>query len=168
MFRCCGRGLESVSPTAALGTEAQATTLAPTRSRSSVLGLGQPLLRRLARCPACRSARNSFALTSQGVEGLLALAVPGTIIDHGTREIMHARVTAHPTAQWLAQQMTEACSPDRVPPRYLIHDRDGCFGIVFNRRVRSLDAQQIRTPTPCRYPGASPLSAKKWTFTEVT
>lgn len=84
------------------------------------------------------------------------------VIDHGTREIMHARVTAHPTGQWLAQQMTEACSPDRVPPRYLIHDRDSCFGIVFDRRVRSLDVKQIRTPV--RAPKANAI-AERWVRT---
>ncbi|MFB3079200.1 MAG: hypothetical protein ACE1Y4_14470 [Lysobacterales bacterium] len=31
------------------------------------------------------------------------------VIHHGTRELIHARVTAHPTSEWLAQQMIEAC-----------------------------------------------------------
>ena len=47
---------------------------------------------------------------------------------------------------WLAQQMTEACGADRDGPRYLIHDRDCCYGAVFNRRVQSLGMKQIRTP----------------------
>lgn len=68
------------------------------------------------------------------------------VIDHGTQEIVHARATAHPTAQWLAQQMVEACSCEREPPRYLIHDRDGSYGTLFDRRVRSLRIKQIRTP----------------------
>jgi hypothetical protein len=62
------------------------------------------------------------------------------VIHQGTRE------TAHPTAQWLAQQLTEACDVDREPPRFLIHDRDGCYGAAFNRRVQSLGIEQIRTP----------------------
>jgi hypothetical protein len=33
-------------------------------------------------------------------------------------------VTAHPNAEWLARQLTEACGWDE-PPRYLIRDRDG-------------------------------------------
>ena len=68
------------------------------------------------------------------------------VIHHGTRELMHARVTAHPNSQWLAQQMVEACGVSREPPRYVIHDRDGCFGASFNRRVASLNIRQIRTP----------------------
>ena len=68
------------------------------------------------------------------------------VIHHGTRELMHAQLTAHPNSQWLAQQMVEACGVSREPPRYLIHDRDGCFGASFNRRVASLNIRQIRTP----------------------
>jgi transposase InsO family protein len=84
------------------------------------------------------------------------------IIHHGTREIVHARVTAHPTANWLAQQMTEACGTDRDCPRYLIHDRDGCFGAVFNRRVQSLGMKQIRTPV--KAPKANAI-AERWVRT---
>jgi len=67
-------------------------------------------------------------------------------IHHGSRVIIHARVTANPTAEWLAQQMAQACDIDREPPRYLIHDRDGSYGAAFNRRVRPLGITQIRTP----------------------
>ena len=84
------------------------------------------------------------------------------VIDHGTREIIHARVTAHPTARWLAQQMAEASDWDRSPPRYLIHDRDGCYGAEFNRRVRSLGIKQIRTPV--KAPKANAI-AERWVRT---
>jgi hypothetical protein len=39
-------------------------------------------------------------------------------------------VTAHPKAEWLARQLTEACGWDE-PPRYLIRDRDGASGAAF-------------------------------------
>ena len=65
------------------------------------------------------------------------------VIHHGTRQIVHARVTAHPNAHWLAQQMVEACGPETDVPRFLIHDRDSCFGPVFDRRVASLGIRQI-------------------------
>lgn len=88
------------------------------------------------------------------------------VIHHGTREIIHARVTAHPTAQWLAQQMTEAaCDVDREPPRFLIHDRDGCYGAAFNRRVHSLGIEQIRTPV--KAPRANAI-AERWVRTART
>jgi len=68
------------------------------------------------------------------------------VIHHSTREFVHARVIAQPNSKWLAQQMVEACGTSREPPRYLIHERDSCFGAAFNRRVASLKIKQIRTP----------------------
>jgi transposase InsO family protein len=84
------------------------------------------------------------------------------VIHHGTRELMHARVTAHPNSEWLAQQMIEACGISREPPRYLIHDRDGCYGASFNRRVASLAIRQIRTPV--KAPKANAF-AERWVRT---
>lgn len=37
------------------------------------------------------------------------------IIDHARRRIVHFNVTAHPTAQWTAQQLTEAFPFDTAP-----------------------------------------------------
>ena len=84
------------------------------------------------------------------------------VIHHGTRELVHARVTAHPNSAWLAQQMVEACGISREPPRYLIHDRDGCFGASFDRRVASLGIRQIRTPI--KVPKANAF-AERWVRT---
>lgn len=84
------------------------------------------------------------------------------IIHHGSRELIHARVTANPTASWIAQQMTEAGDVDRALPRYLIHDRDGCYGAAFFRRVQSLGITQI--PTPIKAPKANAI-AERWVRT---
>jgi hypothetical protein len=65
---------------------------------------------------------------------------------HETRQILQAQVTRHPTAEWAAQQVVDACGWDRDPPRYLIRDRDGRFGIEFDRRVQRLGVKRIRTP----------------------
>jgi transposase InsO family protein len=46
-------------------------------------------------------------------------------------------VIAHPHAEWLARQLTEACGWDG-PPRYLIRDRDGAYGAAFIRRIRAM------------------------------
>ena len=81
------------------------------------------------------------------------------VIHHGTRKIVHARVTARPNAQWLAQQVLEACGLSTEPPRFLIHDRDSSFGAAFNRRVQSLGVKQIRTPV--KSPEANAL-AERW------
>jgi len=60
-------------------------------------------------------------------------------VDHGawsTTDFMLG-VTAHPTAEWIANQITAACGWDQVP-RYLIRDLDGAFAEIFIRRVRSM------------------------------
>ena len=37
------------------------------------------------------------------------------IIGHGRRQILWFGVTAHPTAEWLANQLTEACGWEQIP-----------------------------------------------------
>ena len=59
------------------------------------------------------------------------------IMGHGRRQILWLGVTAHPTSEWIANQLTAACGWEQVP-RYLIRDRDACYGSIFIRRVRSL------------------------------
>jgi len=56
---------------------------------------------------------------------------------HSRRQILWLGVTTHPTAQWLANQLTPAFGWER-PLNYLIRDRDACYGNLFVRRVRSL------------------------------
>jgi transposase InsO family protein len=59
------------------------------------------------------------------------------------RRVLHVNVTAHPYAAWTAQQIVEAIGADFVPA-YLIRDRDGIYGAVFDARVDSLGIEQIR------------------------
>ena len=60
------------------------------------------------------------------------------IMGHGRRQILWFGVTAHPTAEWIANQLTEAGDGwEQIPP-YLIRDRDGAYGEIFLRRVRSI------------------------------
>jgi hypothetical protein len=58
------------------------------------------------------------------------------IMGHGRRQILWFGVTANPTAEWIANQVTEACGWEQAP-RYLIRDRDGACE-VFIRRLRSM------------------------------
>jgi hypothetical protein len=58
-------------------------------------------------------------------------------------------VTAHPTADWVPNQITEACGWEQAP-RYLIRDRDGAYGEVFIRRLRSMGIRD--RPTSPRSP----------------
>jgi putative transposase len=81
------------------------------------------------------------------------------VMHHETRQILQVRVTRHPTANWAAQQVVEACEWDRDPPRYLIRDRDSQYGKAFDRRVRGLGVRQLRTPV--KAPRANAL-AERW------
>src|SRR6202142_1639603 len=59
------------------------------------------------------------------------------IMGHGRRQILWFGVTAHPAAEWIANQVREACGWEQAP-RHLIRDRDGAYGEVFIRRLRSM------------------------------
>jgi hypothetical protein len=59
------------------------------------------------------------------------------IMGHGRRQVLWFGVTAHPTAEWIANQVTEACGWEQ-DPRYLIRDRDGAYGEVFVQKLRSM------------------------------
>ncbi len=71
------------------------------------------------------------------------------IMGHGRRQILWFGVTSHPTAEWMANQLTEACGWEQAP-RYLIRDRDGVFGELFVRRLRSMGIRD--RPTSPRSP----------------
>jgi hypothetical protein len=59
------------------------------------------------------------------------------IMGHGRRHILWFGVTTHPTAEWIANQVTEACGWEQAP-RYLLRDRDEAYGEVLIRRLRSI------------------------------
>src|SRR5437879_7919820 len=68
------------------------------------------------------------------------------ILRHARREVLWLGVTSHPNAQWIAQQLTEACGW-KEPPRYLIRDRDSAYGETFIRRVGAMGIRD-RPTTP--------------------
>jgi transposase InsO family protein len=53
------------------------------------------------------------------------------------RELVWINVTAHPTAEWVARQITEAFHWNEAP-RYMIRDRDCIYGAVVTRRLRAM------------------------------
>jgi transposase InsO family protein len=59
------------------------------------------------------------------------------ILNHGRRLILWLGVTAHPTAEWMARQLTEACGWDETP-EYLVRDRDSVYGEIFISRLRAM------------------------------
>ena len=59
------------------------------------------------------------------------------ILRHDRRRLVHIAVTDSPTADWIAQQISEAF-PWETTPRYLVRDRDGAYGERFRQRVRAM------------------------------
>jgi transposase InsO family protein len=53
------------------------------------------------------------------------------------RRLVWINVTANPTADWIARQITEAFPWDQAP-RYLLRDRDRSYGTVVRRRLQAL------------------------------
>src|ERR1035441_10457280 len=71
------------------------------------------------------------------------------VLGHGRRRLIWYAVTAHPTAEWLARQITEAFPWDTVP-KYLIRDNDRAFGGAFKARTRAMGIRD--RPTSFRAP----------------
>ena len=59
------------------------------------------------------------------------------ILRHDRRRLLWLGATTHPTAEWIARQLIEACGWDEAP-RCLIRDRDRSYSEVFVRRVRAM------------------------------
>jgi len=71
------------------------------------------------------------------------------ILRHQRRRLISLSVTANPTAEWIARQITEAF-PWNEAPDSLIRDRDASYGQAVTRR---LAATEIRDhPTAARSP----------------
>ena len=64
------------------------------------------------------------------------------MLSHHRRRILHLNITAHPTAEWAAQQVVEAF-PDDTAPRWLHRDRDRIYGAVFQRRVAGMGIAEV-------------------------
>ena len=63
------------------------------------------------------------------------------MLTHSRRRLVHFNVTEHPTAEWTARQLLEACALEEVP-RYLIRDRDQVYGERFSHQARTLDIRE--------------------------
>jgi transposase InsO family protein len=63
--------------------------------------------------------------------------------------LMWINVTANPTAEWIARQITEAFPWDQAP-RYLIWDRDASYGYAVTRRLAAMGSRD--RPTAPRSP----------------
>jgi hypothetical protein len=59
------------------------------------------------------------------------------ILRHERRRLVSLSVTDHPTAEWIAQQITEAFPWDSAPT-HLIRDRDASYGHAVTKRLAAM------------------------------
>ena len=79
------------------------------------------------------AAMDFFVVPTIGFDVLYAFL----ILRLGRRDLVWINVTPHPTAEWVARQITEAF-PWNEAPRYMIRDRDCIYGAVVTRRLRAM------------------------------
>src|SRR3979490_235164 len=79
------------------------------------------------------AAMDLFVVPTIGFDLLYAFV----IVRLDRRDLVWINVTANPTAEWVARQITEGF-PWKEAPRYLIRDRDRIYGSVVTRRLRAM------------------------------
>jgi transposase InsO family protein len=79
------------------------------------------------------AAMDLFVVPTIGFHLLYAFV----IVRLGRRDLVWINITASPTAEWVARQITEAFPWDEAP-HYLIRDRDQIYGSVVTRRLRAM------------------------------
>src|SRR3979411_658617 len=140
----------------AVGSAADPWRVAQDRHRNRQTSVAKYMVRR--RDPRSQGWRTFLRNHADGIAAMDMFVVPTIsfrllygvlIMGHGRRHILWFGVTAHPTAEWIANQVTEACGWEQAP-RYLIRDRDGAYGEVFIRRLRSMGIRD--RPTSPRSP----------------
>jgi putative transposase len=76
------------------------------------------------------------------------------VLEVGTRRLLHWNVTAHPTADWTAQQF-RMIVPGAQEQRFVIHDRDTIYSEGVNRTLEALGLTVLKTPV--HVPQANPF-----------
>jgi putative transposase len=67
------------------------------------------------------------------------------VLEVGTRRILHWNVTAHPKADWTAQQFRMILSGDQAH-RFVIHDRDTIYSQGVDRTLEAMGLTVLKTP----------------------
>jgi putative transposase len=65
------------------------------------------------------------------------------VFSHQRRRVLHFNVVERPSAVWTAQQLREAFAFP-TPPKYLLRDRDGIYGMEFQSRAQALGLEEVR------------------------
>ena len=110
------------------------------------------------RGPPSQSWKTFLANHADGIAAIDLFVVPTIsfrllygllVLKHDRRRILWVGATAHPTAEWIVRQLTEAIGWDYAP-FYLIRDRDRIYGEVFTHRIRAMGIRD--RPTAPRSP----------------
>ena len=120
------------SELALLGHAVGSSTVTRYMARGRHRGRGQGWMTFLRNHMKITAACDFFTVPTATFRSLFVFVV----LSHDRRLIRRLAVTAHPTAEWTARQLTEAF-PDEEP-RYLIRDRDGVYGDAFTRQVAAM------------------------------
>jgi transposase InsO family protein len=79
------------------------------------------------------------------------------IVRLARRLLVWTDVTANPTAEWIARQVTEAFPWEQVP-RHLVRDRDAIYGSAFKRRIHAMGIRDH--PIAPRSPRQNPYAER--------
>jgi putative transposase len=66
-------------------------------------------------------------------------------LEVGSRRLLHANVTAHPTAAWTLQQFREILAEPHGY-RFILHDRDSIYSPGLDAAVAAMGVRVLRTP----------------------
>jgi hypothetical protein len=89
-----------------------------------------------------KAGKRSFRNHAQAIAAIDLFVVPTLtfgrlfaflVLGHSRRQLLWFEVTRHPTAEWLARQITEAF-PWASAPAYLVRDNDRAYGHIFTSR----------------------------------
>jgi transposase InsO family protein len=127
-----------------LGIEVAQSTVAKYMARSG-RGRSQTWKTFLHNHAAGIAAMDFLVVPTVGFKLLFVLV----ILRHQRRRLISLSVTANPTAEWIARQITEAF-PWNEAPDYLIRDRDGSYGHAVTKRLAAMGIRDH--PTAPRSP----------------
>jgi transposase InsO family protein len=115
-----------------LGIEVAQSTVAKYMARSG-RGRSQTWKTFLHNHAAGIGAMDFLVVPTAGFRLLFVLV----ILRHERRRLISLSVTAHPTAEWIAHQITDAFPWDEAPD-HLIRDRDASYGSAVTKRLAAM------------------------------
>jgi transposase InsO family protein len=127
-----------------LGIEVAQSTVAKSMGRSG-RGRSQTWKTLLQNHAAGMGAMDFLIVPTVGFRLLFVLV----ILRHERRRLISLSVTDHPTAEWIARQITDAFPWDEAPD-YMVRDRDGCYGQAATKRLAAMGIRDH--PTAARSP----------------